>query len=177
MEKKNSARTASAETNAPEGKANPDKLHKHSFCKVIFSLVFFFNKKKNNCATQIVLKELLAHRNYLELVPCSAQQPENQTRKKIRLPYKSTSPIFDVHIPHTNCSPLKKWLRVKEGRRQKNQNIQQDDLTEDYAFQLGKETFDRRKKKIGIYKITKDIQTANRYDCSLILTKFLSSLQ
>lgn len=66
---------------------------------------------------------------------------------------------------------------MKEGRRQKNQNIQQDDLTEDYAFQLGKETFDRRKKKIGIYKITKDIQTANRYDCSLILTKFLSSLQ
>lgn len=59
--KKISARTAiaSAETNTLEGKANTDKLQKHSFCKVIFSPFFFNNKnKKNNCATQIILKAL-----------------------------------------------------------------------------------------------------------------------
>lgn len=88
--------------------------------RLFLAQFFLKNKnKKNNCATQIVLKELQHTGTTLKLLPCSAQQPENHTRKKIRLPYKCTSPIFGVHIPHTNHSPLKKM--AGSGGRQEAQ--------------------------------------------------------
>lgn len=139
-----------------EGKASPDRLHKHSFRKVIFSL--FFLTKKVCCANTQFYRSCYHSGNTLELRPFSAQQPENQTRM---LPYKSTTPSFDVCTPIPTPHPWKKDNNTRIFNRITRWKTE--------FFSLKKRHL--KEEKIEAYKIMKNMQTANRNDCSLFAMK------